>query len=152
MEKIYLKSEPENVLLNAREALIYGFGPEDQHRFKETYKDPECTIIQETPKARSFAELKIIAETYEGRSLTDEELMEHIHYIHKNIKKLSMWYCADAQKVVVFDKNRWSGAHGIDVVRITHDRAGSCGYIDGELYKLYRTVAAKEKESSSILV
>jgi hypothetical protein len=150
MEKIYVKPK-EKPLLNAREALICGFGPQGQLRFDETYMDPEYKIIQEQPRARSFAELKIIAETYEGRSISNEELMEHIHYIHKNIKRLSMWYCSDVQKVVVFDKERWPGALAIDGHRITSDRTGICGYKDSELYDLYRTVAAKQKESSSTL-
>lgn len=149
MEKIYLKSEKE--LLNAREALVYGFGPEGQYRFNETYMDPECAIIQETPRARSFAELKMIAETYENRTLTDEELMEHIHYIHKNIKKLSMWYCGDVGKVVVFDRNRWPGAHPINIVRIVSYMVDVYGYKESDLDILYRTISAKEKESSSIL-
>lgn len=96
MSKIYFKDPVLDKGL--KEFLLSGFSRKINNwfSFKETFDDPEFTMIQCHPARRSFLELVMIVNTYFPEVYSEKEIAKTIY----SLEDLFIMYCSDINKWV----------------------------------------------------
>lgn len=121
MQKIYFRDPVLDKGLE--EFLLSGFSYAINNQwfcFKETYDDPEFTLIQCHPARRSFLELVMIVNTYFPDVYSEKEIAETIH----SLEGLYIMYCSDINKWVFMIDGTVSNKNIYNTTESNHQKQG----------------------------